>query len=75
MHNTKGAKAPILKCSDFVKKNSSLVSLKEFSELSGIQVRTLQNWYEKNQRAFICMMVGAMCEKDSVGNSKEWGCD
>lgn len=64
-----------VKCSDYVKKHSNLSSLKEFSEICGIQVRTLQNWYEKNQNAFICMMMGAMCEKDSVENPKEWNCE
>ena len=64
-----------VKCSYYVKSHSTLKSLREFSEICGIQIRTLQNWYDKNQRAFICIMVGAMCEKDSVENPKEWNCD
>lgn len=62
----------MMKCSSFVKRHSNLKTLKEFSGICGIKVRTLQNWYVKNQSAFLCIMVGAMCEKDSIENPKEW---
>lgn len=59
----------MLKCSEFLKTHSTIKTLKEMSELCGVQVRTLQNWYANNQRAFICMMLGAEREKESLDDN------
>ncbi len=57
-----------MKCSEFVRKYSSIKTLKELSELSGVQVRTLQNWYDNNKGAFVCILAGAISDKDELLN-------
>ena len=57
-----------MKCSEFVRKHTTIKTLGELSEITGIQVRTLQNWYNDNKKAFVSILVGAYCEKESLLN-------
>lgn len=48
-----------MKCSEYVKERG-MKSLSLFSEISGVQIRTLQNWYENNRVQFDCILAGAI---------------
>ena len=46
-----------MKCSDYVK-SKGVKSLAFLSERSGVQVRTLQNWYENKRKLFDIIVDG-----------------
>ena len=43
-----------------VARYAGLDDLHELEYYSGIKVRTLQNWFHDNRKAFDCMLAGAM---------------
>ena len=62
------------KCSEYVKR-AGVESLALFSEQSGVQVRTLQNWYESRRKTFDKLLIGCIAEGyghcDKCGNLGE----
>ena len=46
-----------MKCSDYVK-SKGVKSLALLAERSGVQVRTLQNWYDNKRQLFDIVMAG-----------------
>jgi hypothetical protein len=48
-----------MKCSEYVK-SKGVKSLAFLSDSSGVQVRTLQNWYVNNRLLFDTVIVGVL---------------
>ncbi len=63
-----------MKCSEYVKERG-MKSLSLFSEISGVQIRTLQNWYDHNRKQFDCILAGAILANTIEINQMVEGCE
>jgi len=52
-------------------KAAGLTSLSEMSELSGVKVRTLQNWHSDNHQLFHIVAIGCVMLKNNCETNND----
>ncbi len=55
-------------------KSAGLESLAEVSRISGVQIRTLNNWHKHKQQLFKVLLMGCAVEKGNIWTKPKGGC-
>ncbi len=57
-----------MKCSEYVK-SEGIKSLTLLSEITGVPITTLRDWYKTRRKAFEYLVIGVKVEQERIRNS------